>query len=71
MLIFEILIIETSFMLVMRIILSFILLTSLNSCAFLFGEDGMFPDPGDGYLEAELSPEMIIPSQLDSYTLSS
>ena len=49
-------------MLVLRIILPFILLTSLNSCAFLFGEDGMFPDPGDGYLEAELAPEMIIPS---------
>ena len=56
-------------MLVLRVILPFILLTSLNSCAFLFGEDGMFPDPGDGYLEAELAPEMIIPSQLDSYTL--
>ena len=56
-------------MLVLRIILPFILLTSLNSCAFLFGEDGVFPDPGDGYLEAELAPEMIIPSQLDSYTL--
>ena len=56
-------------MLILRIILPFVLLTSLNSCAFLFGDDGMFPDPGDGYLEAELAPEMIIPSQLDSYTL--
>tara|TARA_B100001250_G_scaffold297966_1_gene259457 strand:+ start:5209 stop:6258 length:1050 start_codon:yes stop_codon:yes gene_type:complete len=41
----------------------------LNSCAFLFGDDGLFPNPDDDYLEAQSSPEMEIPSQLDSYTL--
>ena len=42
---------------------------ALNSCAFLFGDDGLFPNRDDDYLEAQSLPEMEIPNQLDSYTL--
>ena len=41
----------------------------MNSCAFIFGDDGLFPNPSDDYLEAKTVPQMAIPSQLDSYTL--
>ena len=56
-------------MLLPKVFLVFILIGFLNSCAFLFGDEGMFPSPDGDYLEAELTPEMNIPSQLDSYTL--
>ena len=56
-------------MMMLRIILVSMLIGCLNSCAFLFGDEGMFPNPDGDYLEAELVPEMEIPSQLDSYTL--
>ena len=56
-------------MLILRIMVVPILIAGLNSCAFLFGDEGMFPNPDSNYLEAELVPEMRIPSQLDSYTL--
>ena len=46
-----------------------ILLATLNSCAFMFGDDGLFPNRSDDYLEAKSMPQMEIPSQLDSYTL--
>ncbi len=56
-------------MLILRAVIVPILIGSLNSCAFLFGDEGMFPNPDGDYLEAQLVPEMRIPSQLDSYTL--
>lgn len=44
-------------------------LTVLNSCNYLLGDEGLFPDPQDDYLEAQTAPQMEIPNQLDSYTL--
>lgn len=41
----------------------------LNSCNYLLGDDGWFPDRDDDYMEARTAPEMDIPIQLDSYTL--
>lgn len=44
-------------------------LTVLNSCNYLLGDEGLFPDRQDDYLAAETAPQMEIPNQLDSYTL--
>ena len=52
-----------------KLILQTILMATLNSCAFMFGDDGLFPNRNDDYLEAQSMPQMEIPSQLDSYTL--
>jgi len=46
-----------------------ILLSSVSACGFLGGDDGMFRDRGGDYTEAQISPEMQIPPELDSYTL--
>ena len=54
---------------IFKIILVAVSIGFLNACAFLFGDEGMFPNPDGSYHEAELVPEMRIPSQLDSYTL--
>jgi len=44
-------------------------LALLNSCNYLLGDDGLFPNRSDDYMEARTAPEMDIPNQLDSYTL--
>ena len=54
---------------ILRFLVFTIFIGSLNSCAFIFGDDGLFPNPSDDYLEAKIVPQMSIPSQLDSYTL--
>ena len=40
-------------MLLPKVFLVFILIGFLNSCAFLFGDEGMFPSHDGDYLEAE------------------
>ncbi|MBM87317.1 MAG: hypothetical protein CMQ41_02980 [Gammaproteobacteria bacterium] len=52
-----------------RNILGLAVLTLLNSCNYLLGDDGLFPNRDDDYLESRTSPAMDIPNQLDSYTL--
>lgn len=51
----------------------FLLITSLamvlGACNYLSGENGVFRDRGGDYLEAEILPAMVIPEELDSYTL--
>ena len=51
----------------------FLLITSLatvlGGCNYLAGENGPFRDRGGDYLEAEILPTMVIPEELDSYTL--
>ncbi|NKB31912.1 MAG: outer membrane protein assembly factor BamC [Pseudomonadales bacterium] len=44
-------------------------LTVLNSCNYMLGDEGLFPNPDDDYLDARTAPQMEIPNQLDSYTL--
>lgn len=51
----------------------YLLLTSLalflGACNYLAGDDGVFRDRGGDYLEAQILPAMVIPEELDSYTL--
>ncbi len=35
----------------------------------MLGDEGLFPNPDDDYLDARTAPQMEIPNQLDSYTL--
>ncbi len=44
-------------------------LSILNSCNYLMGDEGLFPNRDDDYLEAQTLQPMAIPDQLDSYTL--
>lgn len=41
----------------------------LTGCNYLAGENGMFRDRADDYMEAPVLPAMAIPDELDSYTL--
>lgn len=52
-----------------RIILALLALSVLNSCNYLFGDEGWFPNRDDDYLDAQTAQPMAIPDQLDSYTL--
>lgn len=45
-----------------------LLITGFGGCSFL-GGSGIFPDPAEGYTDAEVIPAMRIPPELDSYTL--
>lgn len=45
------------------------LVLSLAGCNYLAGENGMFRDRADDYMEAPVLPLMAIPDELDSYTL--
>ncbi len=46
-----------------------IILSGLSACSFLGGDDGIFRDRGGDYREAEVTPSMRIPNELDSYTI--
>lgn len=51
----------------------YLLITSLamvlGACNYLAGDNGPFRDRSGDYLEAEIFPAMVIPEELDSYTL--
>ena len=41
----------------------------LSACNYLMDDEGMFRDRGVDYVEAQIVPQMLIPQDLDSYTL--
>lgn len=41
----------------------------LSACNYLTGENGMFRDRGNSYTDAQVLPHMVIPGDLDSYTI--
>ncbi len=49
------------------VLLSVVML--LTGCNYLTGENGMFRDRADDYMDAPVMPLMAIPDELDSYTL--
>ena len=46
-----------------------VLLTGLASCNYLTGDTGMFRDRGGDYRDAQVLPTMVVPAELDSFTL--
>lgn len=52
-----------------KIIVLSSLFTLLQGCNYLAGDDGPFRDRQGDYLEAQILPAMVIPEELDSYTL--
>lgn len=53
----------------LRMIVTTALLLALSGCRFIGGEDGIFRDRQNEYMEAEVLPRMTVPENLDSYTL--
>lgn len=45
------------------------LLLALSGCNYLAGETGPFRDRGGDYTDAQILPAMVVPQELDSYTL--
>lgn len=41
----------------------------LSACNYLTGDDGLFPDRRITYQEAQMTPDLVVPPELDSYTL--
>jgi len=41
----------------------------LSACNYLLGDEGMFPNRSGDYLKAEILSAMVIPEELDSYTI--
>ncbi len=41
----------------------------LSACNYLTGDDGLFPDRRTTYQEAQMTPDLRVPPELDSYTL--
>lgn len=41
----------------------------LSACNYLTGDDGLFPDRRISYQDAQMTPDLVVPPELDSYTL--
>lgn len=52
-----------------RNILLISLAVSLSACNYLTGDEGIFRERGGSYTDAQVTPDLRIPAELDSYTL--
>ncbi len=54
---------------IVRNVIVLALALTLSACNYLTGDDGLFPDRRTTYQEAEMTPDLRVPPELDSYTL--